>query len=393
MVDATVSDSVPVAELLPHLVDAVPGEHWQLSSPGGILRPEHCLREAGIRPGERLTLRCATVPAPPTDTVGRLSQELPWNPGAWIAATLVALATVILPPFSALTYGPLAWHPLEITDRARGVLDGAGDPGGVTATVCTAGVLVAALGLAAGSLHERRLVVLAAVLAFSAGVQVNVLTGCVLAAGAVWRPGPERVVTVVLALAAAANFWPGVTALAGMVGLTFAGQTALGIAGVSLPRIPATGLFAAARDGDAPADADDTTVDRALRAHTALVVAWCAVVAAGVVQLITPGSTPGWATVAGCLAVAVSGLSARGVRPGHSVAVTVTSVSVAVWTLVHCAGAWPVLAVLPVLLPLVKVSSPLAGRLIDILETVAFTVAVPLLLATTGVFDLVRGIG
>ena len=402
VLDATVSGTVPVTELLPHLVDAAPGEHWQLSSPAGVLRPEHGLDEAGVRPGERLTLARATVPAPPTDTVGRLSGDLPANPSVWVASFLAAAATLVLPPFSP---GAPVWHPLEISDRARGVLDGTGDPAGAAALLCTVLTLVLAVAAAAASLHQKRFTALAALLAFSAGVQVNVLTGCVLAACAVWRPGPERVVTVVLAVAAAVNFWPGLTVLVGMTGLVVAGQTALGLAGVPLPRIPATGLFAAAdrlRKQDArsageraagSSDSEDAAVDRARRVHAALVIACCVVIVAGVVQLIPPGSAPGWVTVAAGLAVAVTGLSARGCRPVHAVTVTATAVTVAVWTLVHCASPCPAVALLPVILPAVKVTSPLAGRVIDVLETVAFAVAVPLLIATTGVFDLVRGIG
>ncbi|AGP31531.1 EsaB/YukD family protein [Corynebacterium terpenotabidum] len=397
VVDATVSATVPVAELIPHLVDATPGEHWQLSGAGGILRPEYGLDESGVRPGERLTLARATVPAPPTDTVGRLSEDLPPNPAVWVAAGLVAAATLVLPPFTA---GAPVWHPLEISDRARSILDGSGDPGGPAATAATALTLIIAVACAAGSLHDRRVTALAAVLAFSVGVQVNVVTGCVLATCAVWRPGPERVITVALTLAAAVNFRPGVTVLLGMTGLVIAGQTALGLAGVRLPRIPATGLFAAVAGASSTAgsttsseDADAAAVPRARTTHAALVIAACTVILAGVVQLIPPGTRPGWTTVAGCLAVAVTGLSARGVRPVHAVTVTVTAVTVAVWTLVHCPGYWPLAALLPVALPAVRITSPLAGRVIDILETVAFAVAVPALIATTGVFDLVRGIG
>ncbi len=179
VLDATVSGTVPVTELLPHLVDATPGEHWQLSGPTGVLRPEHGLTEAGVRPGERLTLARATVPAPPTDTVGLLSGDLPENPSVWVAAVLAAAATLVLPPFSP--EAPV-WHPLEISDRAHSLLNGAGDPAGTAATLCTVLTLVLAVAAAAASLHERRFTTLAAVLAFGAGVQVNVLTGCVLAA-------------------------------------------------------------------------------------------------------------------------------------------------------------------------------------------------------------------
>ena len=157
VIDATVSDTVPVAELVPHLVDATPGEHWRLSGPGGVLRPEHCLSEAGVRPGEQLTLDRATVPVPPADTVGRLTGDLPANPAVRVAALVTAAATVVLPPFATTP----VWHPLEITDRARSVLDGAGDPGGAAATTLTLLALVAAVGCAAGGLHDRRFVAVA----------------------------------------------------------------------------------------------------------------------------------------------------------------------------------------------------------------------------------------
>ncbi|WP_066584148.1 hypothetical protein [Corynebacterium provencense] len=73
--------------------------------------------------------------------------------------------------------------------------------------------------------------------------------------------------------------------------------------------------------------------------------------------------------------------------------VTLTATLVFSWTLMHCPGLWPVLAPLPVVLPLIRVRSPLVGRVTDVVETVAFAVAVPLLISTTGVFGLVRGLG
>lgn len=433
VVEATVSDVLPVAELLPHLVDALPGEHWRLVGPGGVLRPELGLGEAGVRPGERLELTRDAVPAPPPDTVEQLSTVIPPSPAVHVAAVAAAGLTVALPPLWA---GTPAWHPLEVTERARSVFDGTGDPGGVTATVCTVFTVFAAVAVAACSLHDRRLTPVAALLAFGSGLQVNVLTGCVLAACAVWRSGPERVFTVCLALAAAVNFWPGVTVLAGMVVLVFSGQLALGVAGVPLPRIPATGLFhgseqagpvqagsvkagpgghgeagrhgihdrsdrsgrSGGRHGQAveeggPGNDGHPTTASALTTHAALVLAACTVICAGVFQLIPPGSRPDWQTVAGGLAVAAAGLSARGCRPVHAVSVTLTATLVFSWTLMRCPGLWPVLAPLPVVLPLIRVRSPLVGRVTDVVETVAFAVAVPLLISTTGVFGLVRGLG
>lgn len=402
VVEAAVSDTVAVTELIPHLVDAVPGEHWRLSGPGGVLRPEHCLGEAGVRPGERLTLSRTTFPAPPTDTVGELSADPPGAEGvrsAMVPAALVAAAgTVVLPPFAS---GELVWSPLGMTTRFRSFIEGTGDPAGGIATASTVLVLLLALATAAGSLHDRRFVPVAAVLGFGVGLQISVLTGCVLAAACVWRSGAVRVATVTLALVSSVGNWPGVGVLCAMVGLVASGQAALAVSGVPLPSIPATGLFTAA-DGTADPAADDApdgsadtagAADRARRTHSALVVVSCVVVIVGVLRLIPPGSHPGWVTLSGCLAVAATGVSARGCRPVHAVCVTLTATTVLVWTLVHGPGLWPLAALLPVLLPTVSLRSPLAERAVDVLESVAFAVSVPLLLATTGIFELVRGIG
>ena len=66
-----------------------------------------------------------------------------------------------------------------------------------------------------------------------------------------------------------------------------------------------------------------------------------------------------------------------------------------VWALLHCPSPWTILAFLPIALPTVATTntSPLVGRIIDIAETIAFAITVPLLIATTGVFDVIRGIG
>ncbi|MEJ6549322.1 hypothetical protein PQI66_07190 [Corynebacterium sp. USCH3] len=396
-VEATVADTVPVAELIPHLVDASPGEVWRLSGPLGVLRPEHSLAEASVRPGERLTLDKDSLPPPPVDDVGHLSVTVSDSPATWVAALVAAVVCAAFWAPAWRSDDPVRWHPLDISDTARDLLDGSDLTGSLPA-VCV--LLLATLTAAAGSLADRRYVSVAAVLGFGLGLQVNILTACVFSALAVWRPGTERTVTAGLALAAAVNVAPGLTTLLAVVALTFSGQLAVGLSGVTLPRIPATGLFAAAVDDTSTrrSPSGGTEAARALRLHPAIVVTCCIVILAGAVQLLPPGhpAAPGWPlgwTEAALLAVAAVGLSARGTRPVHAVAVTLTATLLLLWVALHLPTPWTLLALVPVALPAVRVTSPLAGRVLDILETLAFTACVPLLISTTGVFDVVRGIG
>lgn len=396
-VEATVADSVPVAELIPHLVDAEPGQLWRLSGPLGVLQPDASLSDSGVRPGERLTLARSGLPAPPVDDVGRLSTPVAPSPAVWVAALVAAASCVLVwaPP------GAPGWHPLDLSDPARALFDGGGGADVSRAVLTGAVLLAAAVAAAAASLSRPGFVPVAAVLGVGAGLQVSVLAACVIAALVTWRPGPTRIVAVGLAAAAAVNVAPGLTTLLAVTALTFSGQLAVGLAGIRLPRIPATGLFAAAEESGRSGEAAGSTAGsatqnpaKALVYHPAIVVACCVVILAGAVQLMPVGEQagPGWTTAA-LLAVAVTGLSARATRPVHAVAVTLTATLVALWVAHHLAMPWALLALAPVALPAVRVQSPMAGRMLDILETVAFTVSVPLLLATTGIFDVVRGAG
>src|SRR5699024_1924336 len=194
----------------------------------------------------------------------------------------------------------------------------------------------AAVAVAALSLFDRRFVPVAAALGFAAGLNVNVLVGCVVAALLVWRPGPVRVGAIAAAVLAAINFWPPITALAAVVLLIYSGQVALAIAKVVIPRVPAAGVF---RDPVA------NEAGPVVQVHSALVAAACAWLFASVVQLV-PWGWPG-----GVLA-------------------------------------WGLVAV-----PLGQMSSPRVGRNVDALEAVAFCAAVPLALHGAGVFELIRGLG
>ena len=54
---------------------------------------------------------------------------------------------------------------------------------------------------------------------------------------------------------------------------------------------------------------------------------------------------------------------------------------------------WGAACLVLVGLPAVRVQSPMLGRAIDMVEAVAFCLAIPLALQTTGLFTVIRGIG
>ena len=379
VINAAVADHGPVAELIPHLVDPQPGQLWELRRAVGVVAPEQSLAEAGIHAGEALSLHCrkpAEPPAPPLEAADELSGDVGSNYAAWIVA-----AAVVLLAFRA---APL-WHPLDFHGAAHFGFQDAAAGGGVDLALLLPLVFsaFAAVAVAALSLFDRRFVPVAAALGFAAGLNVNVLVGCVVAALLVWRPGPVRVGTIAAAVMAAINFWPPITALAAVVLLIYSGQLALAIAKVVIPRVPAAGVF---RDPVA------NEAGPVVQVHSSLVAAACAWLFAAVVQLVPwGGPTPSLWTVLLVVSLVVAALSARGTRPFHANALAVMAGCSIVW-LGHQVP-WGVLALVLVALPLVQISSPRVGRIIDALEAVAFCAAVPLALHGAGMFELIRGLG
>ena len=272
-----------------------------------------------------------------------------------------------------------AWHPLE--NRLVG-------PGGAvninhsadTATI--AATAVAALAAAAASLHHRNFSYLAAILGFGLGLHVNVLCACFVAAALVWRSGPARIVTVTWVVFAAVNLWPGITLLLAMFALAYSGQIAIGLAGIKLPRVPATGVFT---------PPTTTRAGQVVEVHSALVVAIVVVLGACVYQLAPWGESLNLWTSALLVMVAVLGVSARSTRPVHSVALAALSAATILWLALH--EPWGAACLVLVGLPAVRVQSPMLGRAIDMVEAVAFCLAIPLALQTTGLFTVIRGIG
>lgn len=369
-INAAIADHVPVAELIPHLVDAKPGEHWTLHRAVGQVQPQHTLAEAGVRPGESLTLQTATIPAPPAEAVEELSGPIPTSPAAWIAAAIIALFGLQTAP---------AWHPLGNQLIGPGGVTNLGTTADIATLVATA---VAALAAAATSLHHRNFSYLAAILGFGLGLHVNVLCACFVAALLVWRSGPARIVSITWVVFAAVNLWPGLTLLLAMFALAYSGQIAIGLAGIKLPKVPATGVFT---------KPTPTHAGQVVEVHSALVVGIVVVLGACVYQLTPWGQPLNIWQMALLLMVAVLGVSARSTRPVHSVALAVLSAATLLWLALHTH--WGAVCLVLVALPAVRINSPMLGRIIDMVEAFAFCVAIPLALQTTGLFAAIRGIG
>ncbi len=388
IINAAVADHVPVAELIPHLVDPEPGELWELQRAIGVVAPEHSLAEAGIRPGEAMTLACrrpAEPPAPPVEAGEELAGDVGTNWAAWIIAGLVALLGFRSAP---------VWHPLEHHGPEHWGFGAEGVDLAVLIPLIV--TMLAALSMAALGLYDHRFLPLAAALGFAVGMNVNVLCGVVAALLLVWRPGVVRIGLLATALLAAVNFYPSITAVTALVLLTYSGQLALGITKVVVPRVPAAGIF---HDPAPPVVA--SAARDAIKVHSALVAAACAWLVASVMQLVPgwprvlgwPGasSTPDVWTIALMLCLALAAVSARSTRPFHANCLAVTTGVIVVWLGSHVS--WGIIALVLLGLPLVRVNSPQLGRAIDTIEAIAFCVAVPLALHATGLFNWIRGLG
>lgn len=374
-IHVAVADHVPVAELIPHLVEqeaeVAVGQHWVLSRSVETIRPEHSLADAGVRPGELLTLDVAKVPQPKAEAVDELSGPIGSNPAVWIGAGIAAVFTWQSSPL----FHPLDHHELDSFGLG-------GTNGGGESLLLVLLTLMAALGSAAGSLFDKRYSYLAAILGFGLGLHVNVLCACACAALMVWCRGPARVFTVTLAIFAAINVLPGLTLLLALVALTYSGQISIAVARINLPKVPATGLF------QEPVKSSSGSV---IDVHSTLVLALCTVIAASYYQLVPWGSSPNWWIVALGVVIALTSVSARGARPIHACAVVTLGALVSLWLALHVSVGAIVLVFLAI--PAITVRSPMAGRVVDAIEGLSFAAAIPLALHSTGLFDLIRGIG
>ena len=344
--------------------DISPGEQWVMRRSVGQIRPEHSLDQAGVGPGELLTLDIAEVPAPAMDATEQLTGPVGSNHAPWVLAALVSLISWQSVP---------VWHPLDFHSPAGW------SSAQIVAVVCSA---LVACAMAAGSLWDARWSFIAPIVAFGAGLHINVLAGCACAAVVVWRAGPPRIVTATLLLCAFFNSTPSLTLLLTLIALTYSGQLAIAVARIRLPRVPATGIFS---------QPVSSAAGSVVQVHASLVVALCVVICVSVVQLAPWGTAPdGW-TIALLVALCVLGVSARGTRPVHATALACMTGFIGLWLAVQLPVGIIVLALAAV--PAVRISSPVVGRIIDWVEMLAFAAAVPLAVHATGVFESIRGIG
>ncbi|HIW96507.1 MAG TPA: EsaB/YukD family protein [Candidatus Corynebacterium gallistercoris] len=360
-INAAIADHVPVAELIPHLVDPTPGEHWVLHRAAGHVRPDHTLAQAGVRPGECLTLSLAAAPTAPQEAVEELSGPVGRNYAAWVAAIIIGLVALSSPP---------RWRPVDMPEEL---------PLGSGVVELT---VLAALLCAAGSLYLRPFVIVAALLGFSAGLHINVFVACLCALVLVWRAGPVRVVCGVLTIFAAVNFFPALTLVLALLAFAYAGQLAIGLAGIKLPKVPATGLFT---------PSEPTRAGNVIDVHSAVLVGLCITILACVYQLVPWSSQPGPWTIALLVCLALMGLSVRGTRPVHATVTAATAGLIVLWLALHVPLGF--IAVALVGIPAIRISSPTVGRVTDAVEALAFCAAIPLTLHHTGLFEFLRGLG
>lgn len=364
-VNAAIADHVPVAELIPHLVEDIsPGEQWVMHRSVGQIRPEHSLDQAGVLPGELLTLDVAAAPAPPMDATEELTGAVGKNHAPWVLAALVSLISWRSAPL---------WHPLDFHRPSSWS----------TLELVTVGFSMLVAGaMAAGSLRDPRWSYLAPVVAFGAGLHVNVVTACACAALMVWRAGPPRIVTILLLIFAFFNPTPSFTLLLALIALSFAGQLAIALARIRLPKVPATGIFSQ------PVSSSAGSV---VEVHSSLVVALCVVICACVVQISPWGHAPSGWTISLLMCLCVLGVSARGTRPVHATALACMTAFIGFWLALQLPYGIALLAVAGI--PALRITSPIVGRIIDWVEMLAFAAAVPLAVYATGIFSVIRGIG
>ncbi len=360
-----IADSVPVAELIPHLVEDVePGQQWVFSRAVGIIPPDQSLSDAGVGPGEKLTLDVISPQVQPVDAVQELSGPVAKSPALWVFAAIIAVFMWNREPI----WSPIAWHSPSSWEVSQWVTVGVGMAASVLAS--------------AASLHDRRFGWLAAIVAFGVGLQCNVAAACLLAALALWNGGVARVGAWALVIFALANFQAPLTLLVAIVTLMFAGQIAIALARIPLPKVPATGMFT---------DPVESRAGNVVAIHSSLVVGLCIVVCACVVQIAPFGQQHSLWTTALCGCVALVGLTARSTRPIHATALCAMAGFVVLW--IAFAAPWGPACLVLLMLPALRIKSPLVGRVLDVLEMLAICAITPLCLQLVGVFAAIRGIG
>jgi type VII secretion integral membrane protein EccD len=426
-VDLTLPSGLPVAQLIPSIVDIVSDQRdvmprrWRLSRVGGrSLNESMTLAENEIHDGDLLVLSTAETPAPVfdeclTDAVAAAGPgEQPARVFAvaaclWAAgAGAVALAWASVPArvghiVAAATLALAVGIAAIVTHRTR-------PDAQLCATLNIVAVLLAAavgfVAVPAGPAAAN--FVLAAAAASSTSILLLRVTGC----GTVWLTASTVFSATTAGAVATAVVWTGSPQMIG-AGLATAALGMLGLA----PRLSilVAGLAPAMPTADGDEDEQHLTVetaeDRAMRGHrvlTGLVVGSSAAAALGAVLVLMGCLRAGapWPIAAAFTATIglVLTLRARSHANGHCrtaliacgiISATAAFAIMAVAMPVHAnwVGIVAVAAGLGSLAPVAGATvSPVIHRAVDLLEYLALAVVVPLACWVVDLYSVVRGL-
>ncbi|QJY46504.1 type VII secretion integral membrane protein EccD [Pseudonocardia broussonetiae] len=415
-VDVALPADVPVGELVPMVLELVgepgPGRRllpWRLTGvTGGPLHPAATLDELGVLDGELLRLGPDGAPPPPpvfddpvdalAASAGDAQRPLPDARPA-VAVVLACLAAALLATVPAGPWGVAAAVLGGLGAVAALARTARTDRGALVAVALAAGAGAAASGPGAAQvlLGVTAAGVVAAVAQALRRAVDPVLVGIVVVA----------VPTALAALlhlrlgASPAALAAGTGALALLAGPLLP-RAALRLAALPAPVVPTDAGELAADDGPLP-PAELAERAALARAHLAGLVGGCGVLAAASVgPAAAAGSGAGTALAA--VVVAVLGLRARGfadAAPARSLLGCAVAGGAALAVAVALGSDGPgrllvaglvMAAVAVVAGPERPPASPVARRAVDVLEGVLVASAVPLALAATGLFALVRAL-
>lgn len=410
-VDVVLPAGCPVGELLPSIVDLVPGAadpaedpvRWFLVRPGGAAcDPSGTLRDNGIHEGDLLMLTAAPSPVPrviPGDPAGVVTaaSHPPAPCGAGLAAVaglavMLALAATLAWTGSVGGQQPALW--VTAAMAAASAVAAAG--GRVPEPLCTvlavgAVVDVAVTGaLATAAIAPGVLLGSAAALVMSATLcrlgigGMTALSGCTAAAGAVAVATGSGIVAA-----------PGVAATGAL----------LTLASLLLLSVAPTLTVAIAGLGPTRATVDERRALTAQRMLTGLVAGWAGTAAAGAVLVAADARAPRvlavlFAAVVAALLLLRHRVHADRLRRTALVTTGFVAALTALWTVVTADPRWApwwcagIAAAGAVAVPAwlrESAPNPMSRWLIALAEYASLAAVVPLAAWVAGVYDMVRG--
>ena len=427
--DIALPAQLPLAELLPDLVqllhpDAEPGIRWTLLTERGTALPlSDTALEAGLKPGQRITLTQSVFTPPPahiTDAAALLSADKELIASAksdlWVGASIALLSTVAVS----------AWWLLAAPVSAL-----------FAALIATGMALVCAV-FAAAAHYFRSIssvftnVVVLQTIAFSAVAAVlfvdaqwqwqlaaaGATTTAFALAATVLLPAARRVscalatfagpaIAVALLSQAGLSLVSAAAALlaVALLGLVLTPSAAVSFSGIHIPEVPAAGEPLDSTDRRQQPEVVVQVAARAAALFDGLITGWMLVITATAVAIALGRSS--WWTLALLLTAAVAcAVQSRGqarMLPGFSLAFGATALAAGACYIALHLGAWwlaiPVLLLLLAAMPmsvgvqLWRTPSPAARRTLELVEAASLGVAIPLAIVVSGLVEFIRGLG